>query len=179
MLIHNALEYVKTLKGDKGDPGEQGPAGPQGERGPRGPQGEQGPIGPQGELGPQGERGPQGIQGDTAGVEIASDGAGHVTIKAGPKFKDIQAALDGIIALQESLIGTITFTINETQCTALKGMTWNEWVNSPYNVDDAVVITAGGWIYYPDGDGRLSGNNGEYTSNPTDVIIDGGYYEWL
>lgn len=54
-----------TLKGDKGDPGEQGPQGIQGEQGPQGIQGEQGPQGIQGEIGPQGMQGPKGDKGDT------------------------------------------------------------------------------------------------------------------
>lgn len=79
-LIHNALEIVKTLKGDKGDkgdPGEQGPVGPQGPRGVLGPQGirgEQGPKGDKGDKGDPGEQGPvgpQGPKGDKGEVECA------------------------------------------------------------------------------------------------------------
>ena len=67
------IQFLNTIKGDKGDPGPQGsqgevgPEGPQGEVGPEGPQGEVGPEGPQGEVGPegpQGEVGPQGPQGE-------------------------------------------------------------------------------------------------------------------
>lgn len=65
--------WLESLKGEKGDPGEQGPRGligpqgPQGEAGPTGPQGETGatgPQGPQGATGPQGPQGEQGIQGE-------------------------------------------------------------------------------------------------------------------
>lgn len=62
-------EYLASLKGDKGDTGEQGPKGDKGETGATGPQGEkgetgsQGPKGDTGPEGPQGPQGPQGIQG--------------------------------------------------------------------------------------------------------------------
>ncbi|HGI1168789.1 TPA: LPXTG-anchored collagen-like adhesin Scl2/SclB, partial [Streptococcus pyogenes] len=57
------------LKGDRGEPGQDGrdgqpgPQGPQGETGPQGPQGETGPQGPQGETGPQGPAGKDGQNG--------------------------------------------------------------------------------------------------------------------
>lgn len=75
---------IRGPKGDKGDQGVRGPQGEQGEQGIQGPQGEQGiqgiqgqqgeigpkgdtgdtgPQGPQGEIGPTGPQGPQGIQG--------------------------------------------------------------------------------------------------------------------
>ena len=66
-------EQLASLKGEKGDRGEQGPKGdkgdqgPQGEQGPKGDTGDTGPkgdIGPQGPKGEQGEQGPQGIQGE-------------------------------------------------------------------------------------------------------------------
>ena len=50
-------------KGDKGDTGEQGPQGIQGEQGPKGDKGDTGEQGPKGEKGDAGEQGPQGIQG--------------------------------------------------------------------------------------------------------------------
>ena len=56
-----------TLKGEKGDKGEQGPKGDAGEQGPKGDTGEQGPQGLQGEKGDKGdpgEQGPQGLQGE-------------------------------------------------------------------------------------------------------------------
>lgn len=76
-------DFMATLKGEKGDKGEQGeigpkgdegqigPQGPQGEIGPQGPKGEKGDIGPKGDMGPigpqgpKGEIGPQGPVGDT------------------------------------------------------------------------------------------------------------------
>ena len=51
-------------KGDKGDPGEQGPQGLQGEKGDKGDPGEQGPKGEKGDKGDPGEQGPKGEKGD-------------------------------------------------------------------------------------------------------------------
>lgn len=68
-------EWLTSLKGADGTPGEpgqngepgatgpRGEPGPIGERGPAGPTGLQGEPGPQGEMGPVGPKGPQGIQG--------------------------------------------------------------------------------------------------------------------
>ena len=71
-----------TLKGEKGDTGEQGPQGIQGDTGPQGPKGDTGLQGPagndgytpikgvdyfdgaKGDKGDKGEQGPQGIQGE-------------------------------------------------------------------------------------------------------------------
>ena len=51
-------------KGDPGEPGEPGEQGPQGNPGERGPQGEQGPKGDPGEQGPKGDPGEQGPAGE-------------------------------------------------------------------------------------------------------------------
>lgn len=58
------IEIPQGSKGDKGDPGIQGPAGPQGERGPQGLTGATGPAGPQGARGAQGPAGATGPKGD-------------------------------------------------------------------------------------------------------------------
>lgn len=55
------------------------------------------------------------------------------------KFGDLDEALDRIIAIQNELLGIITFTIAGTEYNAKKGMTWKEWVESEYN-------TIGAWI---------------------------------
>ncbi len=52
-----------SLKGEKGDKGEQGPKGDKGEQGSKGDKGEQGPQGPKGLQGAQGPQGPKGLQG--------------------------------------------------------------------------------------------------------------------
>ena len=53
-------EWLASLKGAQGDPGEQGP---QGEPGATGPQGETGPKGDTGEQGPKGDKGDTGETG--------------------------------------------------------------------------------------------------------------------
>ena len=58
-------EQLASLKGEKGDRGEQGPKGDTGDTGPKGDIGPQGPKGEQGEQGPQGEKGDKGDKGDT------------------------------------------------------------------------------------------------------------------
>ena len=55
-------EWIASLKGPKGDPGE---TGPQGEQGIQGPKGDTGLTGPQGETGIQGPKGDPGTDGNT------------------------------------------------------------------------------------------------------------------
>lgn len=57
LQTEKVVKNVNTIKGPKGDKGEQGPAGPRGEQGPQGLQGIQGPEGDQGIPGPKGEEG--------------------------------------------------------------------------------------------------------------------------
>ena len=33
-----------------------------------------------------------------------------------------------------------TFTINDTEYKAIEGMTWGEWINSDYNMEDELII---------------------------------------
>ena len=54
-----------TLKGDKGDTGEQGPQGLKGDKGDTGAQGPQGLKGDKGDTGATGPKGPKGDKGDT------------------------------------------------------------------------------------------------------------------
>lgn len=51
-------------------------------------------------------------------------------------FDDIDNALDSSIAILDELLppALINFTIVSSEYTALKGMTWLEWVNSEYNI---------------------------------------------
>lgn len=98
------------FKGEKGDRGEPGPQGEQGEQGPQGEQGEQGPAGPQGAeglQGPEGPEGPQGPQGDSYILNEADkeEIAGIVSVTFDEKIGEIDAALDAILAIQDSLIG--------------------------------------------------------------------------
>lgn len=67
------------------------------------------------------------------------------------RLGDIKTTLDRIIAIQEQLMGsteTITFTIGGISCTAEKGMTWGEWVDSEYNTKGALIDTDLGVIYF-------------------------------
>lgn len=57
-------EQLESLRGPKGEPGEQGIQGIQGPQGEPGEQGLQGIQGPQGDIGPQGPEGIQGPQGE-------------------------------------------------------------------------------------------------------------------
>ena len=71
--IGSKEDWIKSLKGPKGDPGERGPIGPVGPQGPiglTGPAGERGPAGPQGIQGAQGIPGEKGAPGESA-FEIA------------------------------------------------------------------------------------------------------------
>lgn len=61
-------------KGDKGDTGEQGPRGDTGPKGDKGDTGERGPKGDTGSKGDTGERGPKGDTGDTGPKGDKGDG---------------------------------------------------------------------------------------------------------
>ncbi len=87
------------------------------------------------------------------------------------KLGDIEAVLDNIIAVQEELIGTITFIINGISYTALKGMTWGEWVDSPYNTINA-YFDEYQELVCTDGNIGAGGN----PATPDEPIIDGGTY---
>lgn len=89
---------------------------------------------------------------------------------------NIDTALDSIIAIQEKLIGTITFTDGINTFTALKGMTFGEWVDSKYNTIGATVNNAN-YIWWPEGASTLAPDSGAPVTS-TDVILDGAVYEW-
>lgn len=85
-------EWLASLKGEQGEPGEQGIQGLPGEKGepgtigPKGdtgPQGAPGPIGPKGERGPAGETGPAGEKGDPgeSGVYVGVNEPSDMGIK--------------------------------------------------------------------------------------------------
>lgn len=86
----------------------------------------------------------------------------------------IDAALDSILAIQAELRGTITFTVNNVDHTALFGMTWAEWCLSEYN-------TIGAYI---EDDGRACSEDqltfaampGEVYQYGTTAIVDGSNY---
>lgn len=85
---------------------------------------------------------------------------------------DIDSALDAIIAIQNELIGIITFYIYSTEFTAVKGMTWGEWLESDYYSDilylDGInIVSDDGPVYTPDGNAVTTSDviiaNCEYT----------------
>lgn len=91
----------------------------------------------------------------------------------------IDAALDGILAIQERLMLTfITFYIEGTGHKAIEGMTWAEWCDSEYN-------TVGGYVSPVMGDTVLVmepanlhvvKSDGEYVVG-ADTIVAGHAYE--
>lgn len=118
-------------RGDKGDTGDRGPKGDTGPTGPQGPKGDTGATGPAGATGPKGDTGPtgpQGPKGDTgatgpqgpagpAGSDATVTAANiknalgytpadaKVVSRLSEDIGDIDAALDAIIAMQNSYIG--------------------------------------------------------------------------
>ena len=45
-------------------------------------------------------------------------------------------------------VNIIPFTINGTEYNAIEGMTWKEWVDSKYNVEDAYGISSAGYVVF-------------------------------
>ena len=70
---------------------------------------------------------------DGTAENAVSDGNGN---NIASTFKDFREEL---AALKQSL--TITFTISGTSYSAMRGMTWGEWVNSTYNTAGAKIHT--------------------------------------
>lgn len=84
-------------------------------------------------------------------------------------------------------VNIIPFTINGTEYNAIEGMTWGEWINSDYNVEEkygleckeingAVIFKVGGGGYYVSEAslGALHGNdiiiaNGSYTHQTSGI----------
>lgn len=97
---------------------------------------------------------------------------------------DMETALKTIMDIQGNLIGTITFTCKElggnVSYTAIKGMTWDEWCNSPYDTKEKYSIDGNNVIYTF---GTASGPRAVGTNTapptkvlPTDKITDGATY---
>ena len=94
---------------------------------------------------------------------------------------DMETALDNIIAIQEELIGTITFYFEDSDinlqatCTALNRMTWAEWCNSKYNPNYA-YIDEDGYVCTVSNDEYVA-RSGEVTVERADwIIISGTFY---
>lgn len=88
---------------------------------------------------------------------------------------NIEAALDSIISIQESLIGTIAFAVGGRASTALKGMTWSEWCDSQYNTIGLYVGDDG--IVY-DGEGDIMALD-DVVQYGTTALVDGADYSAL
>ena len=78
------------------------------------------------------------------------------------------------IAVKDVPKAMINFTIDGTSYQAEEGMTWAEWVVSPYNNDGAHVLTEYGWIGHVD---SIFGVSGGLEESADDVITD-GYQAW-
>jgi hypothetical protein len=52
-------------------------------------------------------------------------------------------------------VNIIPFTINGTEYNAIEGMTWGEWINSDYNVEDAYGISSDGYVKFKRTDGTF------------------------
>lgn len=52
-------------------------------------------------------------------------------------------------------VNIITFTINDTEYKAIEGMTWGEWINSDYNVEDAYRLSSDGYVIFKRTDGTF------------------------
>lgn len=88
---------IASLPGKKGEVGPQGPQGEKGETGAQGPQGEKG------ETGEAGYTPVKGVDYFTPEEQAAFTAAANAYTDE--KVGDIEAALDGILALQAALIG--------------------------------------------------------------------------
>ena len=52
---------------------------------------------------------------------------------------DIDTALDNIIKIQNDLVGYLTFYFSSTKCIAIKGMDWDTWCSSEWNIINASI----------------------------------------
>ena len=94
------------------------------------------------------------------------------------KFGDLDATLDAIIAMQESLMRKRTFTLNIYgnihTLDFEEGMTWGDWIVSEYNT---VAITDNGGEVYLDGISAVKDStNLNRTLSTTDIIYENGAY---
>ena len=70
--------------------------------------------------------------------------------------------------------GLITFTVDGTEYQAEEGMTWGEWVDSEYNVDNYTSDSE--YVFAPNGIFLVA--IGGDTVVPTDVIIEEQEYNF-
>ena len=91
--------------------------------------------------------------------------------------QDVKGLNSEVKSITATTIKLISFTINDTEYKAIEGMTWGEWVDSKYNVEDAYGISGAGYVvfkvasggfYYFDSFNKkdeLIIENGKYTHN--------------
>lgn len=91
---------------------------------------------------------------------------------------DVDAALDCILAIQESLMKGATiirFTIDETSYQAEEGMTWGAWCASGYNIIGAFVDTENSVIFAADGVKVIGLDSNNLVRATEGIITDGEY----
>ena len=104
--------------------------------------------------------------------------ADYTSTYTGEQIDAAVAAVAGMTALTNAEIDTIwhnamvtliSFTINGDSYQAEEGMTWQEWVNSDYNVNDNFYIS-GNYIYRRSPSGAVS------TATPSSLIQENSNY---
>lgn len=173
-----------TLKGDKGDTGEQGPQGIQGEQGPKGDIGEQGPAG---------EKGEQGIPGNdglTTAVQV--NGSAYQHQNGTITLPDYPVVPSNISAFTNDLnYATETFVANKIAEASLSGgevdlSAYQTKTDNALNTTDKTVVGAINEINETmviaeeqAGDITVGGISAGGSSEAKDITITdvGGYYE--
>lgn len=126
-------------------------------------------------------------QSDAKGNNIDATYATKAEVAA--QMGDISTALDRIIAIQNSLIPRITFTVDYPiingygiELHAKAGMTWEAWVHSEYNVEvntfimaDKLLYQDGEYLHGTWGDEVVYNSKGE-EQTLSDVIVAGETY---
>ena len=94
-----------------------------------------------------------------------SDGSTWSSSKLAETLGDVESAIDGILMIQNELMGVATVTIYKTtdpngeksEYLYKPGMTWEVWVASEYNIDGYSVDESG---EVKSGDGRILQHGG-------------------
>lgn len=85
---------------------------------------------------------------------------------------DVEAALDSILAMQEALLPPvpIVFYVGDNTYSALKGMTWLDWVNSEYNIHGYVCADKDSLVHPSAAANHLGVRLNEF------VLVEGSHY---